>query len=114
VAQKICRIARICAGMVDPRSRISMRQSFGSRPQLYYLLADQPEPPRYFAMMKHLNKVKRPLLIEVPKHPHLSNEQFLSAYRKAIKVIDARNKAEFARGFIPGSLNIQGNNSFST
>ncbi len=79
-----------------------------------YLLADQPEPPRYFAMMKHLNKVKRPLLIEVPKHPELSNEQFLSAYRKGIKVIDTRSKAEFARGFIPGSLNIQGNNSFST
>ncbi len=79
-----------------------------------YLLADQPEPPKYFAMMKHLNKVNRPLLIEVPKHPELSKEQFLSAYKKGIKVIDARNKADFAGGFIPGSLNIQNNNSFST
>src|SRR5699024_10527324 len=32
------------------------------------LLADQPEPPKYFAMMKHLNKVKRPLWIEIPQH----------------------------------------------
>jgi len=79
-----------------------------------YLLADQPEPPYYFAMMKHLNKVKRPLLVEVPKHAQLSREEFLSAYRKGIKVIDTRNKTEFAKGFIPGSLNIQGNNSFST
>lgn len=79
-----------------------------------YLLADQPEPPKYFAMMKYLNKVNRPLLIEVPKHAKLSKEQFLSAYEKGIKVIDARNKADFAKGFIPGSLNIQGNNSFST
>ena len=79
-----------------------------------YLLADQPEPPKYFAMMKHLNKVNRPLLIEVPKHPKLSKEQFLSAYEKGIKVIDTRSKVDFAKGFIPNSLNIQGNNSFAT
>src|SRR5690554_2362989 len=79
-----------------------------------YLLADQPEPPKYFAMMKHLNKVNRPLLIEVPKHPKLSKEQFISAYEKGIKVIDTRNKEDFSKGFIPNSLNIQGNNSFST
>src|SRR5690606_24775621 len=79
-----------------------------------YLLADQPEPPKYFAMMKYLNKVNRPLLIEVPKHPKLSKEDFLNAYANGLKVIDARNKVDFAKGFIPGSLNIQGNNSFST
>jgi hydroxyacylglutathione hydrolase len=33
---------------------------------------------------------------------------------KGIKLLDARNKTEFAAGFIPGSLNIQGNNSFAT
>lgn len=79
-----------------------------------YLLADQPEPPKYFAMMKHLNKVNRPLLVAVPKHPKLSKTQFLSAYEKGVKVIDTRNKSDFAEGFIPNSLNIQGNNSFST
>ncbi|PVH24716.1 MBL fold metallo-hydrolase [Sphingobacterium corticibacter] len=79
-----------------------------------YLLADQPEPPKYFAMMKHLNKVDRPLLIEVPNHPKLSKEQFISAYEEGMKVIDTRNKVDFAGGFIPGSLNIPGNNSFST
>ena len=31
-----------------------------------------------------------------------------------MKLIDAREKAEFAEGFIPGSINIQGNNSFGT
>lgn len=89
---------------------------FGDDEQSFtdHLLAGQPEPPRYFAMMKHLNKVDRTLLVEVPKHPELSKEQFLSAYGKGINVIDTRNKAEFAKGFIPGSLNIQGNNSFST
>ncbi len=79
-----------------------------------YLLAGQPEPPRYFAMMKHLNKVDRPLLVEVPKHPKLTDEQFTAAYANGLKVIDTRSKAAFADGHIPGSLNIQGNNSFAT
>lgn len=79
-----------------------------------YLLEGQPEPPKYFAMMKHLNKVNRPLLVEVPQHPELTKEQFLSAYENGMTVIDTRNKTEFAKGFIPNSINIQGNNSFST
>lgn len=79
-----------------------------------YLLDGQPEPPKYFAMMKHLNKVKRPLLVEVPKHTKLSKDQFQTAYKNGLKVIDTRNKVEFAKGFLPNSINIQGNNSFST
>lgn len=79
-----------------------------------YLLEEQPEPPKYFATMKHLNKVKRPLLIEVPKHAKLSNKEFLSAYKNGIRVIDTRDKVEFSEGFVLGSLNIQNNNSFST
>jgi hydroxyacylglutathione hydrolase len=79
-----------------------------------YLLDGQPEPPKYFAMMKHLNKVERPLLVEVPKHPKLSKEQFQGAYKDGLKVIDTRNKVDFAKGFLPNSINIQGNNSFST
>jgi hydroxyacylglutathione hydrolase len=79
-----------------------------------YLLEGQPEPPKYFAMMKHLNKVARPLLVEVPKHPKLGKEQFLSAYKDGLKLIDTRNKVDFAKGFLANSINIQGNNSFST
>lgn len=79
-----------------------------------YLLEGQPEPPKYFAMMKKLNKVNRPLLIEVPKHPILTKEEFADAYGKGIKVIDTRNKFDFAKEHLPGSINIQGNNSFST
>ncbi|SDD03269.1 MBL fold metallo-hydrolase [Niabella drilacis] len=79
-----------------------------------YLLSGQPEPPAYFAMMKRLNKEPRPLLIAVPQHTRLSKEQFMTAYNKGMRVIDTRSKADFAKGFIPGSLNIQGNHSFST
>jgi hydroxyacylglutathione hydrolase len=79
-----------------------------------YLLADQPEPPKYFAMMKKLNKVARPLLTEVPKLEELSREELKAAIDKGIKLIDARNKADFAAGYIPGSINIQSNNAFAT
>jgi hydroxyacylglutathione hydrolase len=79
-----------------------------------YLLADQPEPPKYFAMMKHLNKVDRPLLTQVPKIKKFSTEELQSHLDKGVKLIDARNKTEFAAGFIPGSINIQGNNAFAT
>ena len=64
--------------------------------------------------MKKLNKVERPLLTEVPKHKKLSREEFLKAYNSGVKVIDTRNKVDFAKGFIKESINIQGNNSFST
>ena len=79
-----------------------------------FLLEDQPEPPKYFAMMKKLNKVDRPLLTSVPALQLLSNEDLKAAMAKGTKVIDTRNKADFAAGHIPGSINIQGNNSFAT
>lgn len=79
-----------------------------------YLLEDQPEPPKYFAMMKKLNKVDRPLLTEIPKPKKLNAEEVKKALNDGVKVIDTRPKEEFAKEFIPGTINIQGNNSFST
>ncbi|MXV38257.1 MBL fold metallo-hydrolase [Flavobacteriaceae bacterium Ap0902] len=79
-----------------------------------YLLEGQPEPPKYFAKMKELNKVSRPLLLEVPKHAELTKEEFLKAYQDGVKIIDTRPKTEFAQGFIPNAINIQHNKSLST
>ncbi len=79
-----------------------------------YLLEDQPEPPRYFAMMKKLNKVNRPLLTEVPRLKKLTDQEFFEALNNQTPIVDTRTKQEFADGFIPGTINIQGNNSFAT
>lgn len=79
-----------------------------------YLLSDQPEPPRYFAKMKELNKSARPLLTEVPKLKLLTANELDDARAKGMKVVDTRSKNDFAMSHIPGSLNIQGNNSFAT
>jgi hydroxyacylglutathione hydrolase len=78
------------------------------------LLANQPEPPRYFAMMKKLNKVDRKLLTEVPKVENLSKEAYKAAKAKGFKMIDARPKDQYADGFLKGALNIPNNNSFSS
>lgn len=78
------------------------------------LLADQPEPPRYFAMMKKLNKVDRKLLTEVPQIENLSQEAFERAEKEGMTIIDTRTPDVFSKGFLKGSLNIANNNSFST
>lgn len=79
-----------------------------------YILEDQPEPPSYFAVMKQLNKEDRPLLIEVPQHPKLLKEAFQQAQQNNLLIVDARNKDKVAAGYIPGSLHIEGNKTFST
>lgn len=79
-----------------------------------YLLEDQPEPPKYFAMMKKLNKEDRKLLTEVPKLRQLTIEDLQQALIQGMNLVDSRNKSAFAAGFVPGSYNIQGNNAFAT
>ena len=77
-----------------------------------YLLEGQPEPPKYFAMMKKLNKVDRPLLTTVPRPERLSPAAFEKAFQQGLKIVDTRHKNDFAAGHIPGTLNIQYNNAF--
>lgn len=79
-----------------------------------YILSEQPAPPKYFAMMKHLNKVNRPLLVEVPKLSKLNQKEVDDAIKKGLVVIDARPKAVSGKGFIPGSLLIENMKTFST
>ena len=79
-----------------------------------YLLEDQPEPPAYFGKMKELNKVDRPLLTHVPKLKRLTKEHVKQAMDKGVIIIDTRSKSKFQKGFIPTSINIEGNKSFAT
>jgi len=55
-------------------------------------------------MMKKLNKVARPLLTSVPAQQKLSADAVQTALNKGVKLIETRNKADFAQGFVPGSL----------
>ncbi len=77
------------------------------------LLEGQPEPPVYFAMMKKLNKVERPVLTQVPRIEEWTKERLQEALDANMTVIDTRSKMLFAYGHIPGTINIQNNNAFS-
>lgn len=77
------------------------------------LLEGQPEPPKYFATMKKLNKVGPKVLGSIPHPARLSLAKFKEALTSDFQIVDTRDKLSFAGGHIPGSLNIQDNNSFS-
>lgn len=79
-----------------------------------YILEGQPQPPKYFAVMKQWNKQMRPLAIEVSKISKLTPNEVLAAAANNVLVIDTRKKDEVAKGFISGSLHIEGGKSFST
>jgi len=79
-----------------------------------YILDGQPTPPKYFAVMKHLNKVERPLLIQVPMHPKLNQTAFQKAIDNNLLIIDTRSKDEVAKGHVPNSIHIANSNSLST
>jgi hydroxyacylglutathione hydrolase len=77
------------------------------------VLAGQPEPPRYFARMKQLNRDG------VPPVPTDALEPFdlahlTRALRDGQSVIDVRSTADFAAGHIPGTLNLPVGTSFTT
>ena len=78
------------------------------------LLDGQPEPPKYFAMMKKLNKEGPAVLGGLPHPARLTLSQFEKAMDEKITLVDSRDKLSFAGGHVPGSLNIQDTPSFST
>lgn len=71
------------------------------------LLAGQPEPPKYFAQMKKLNKTG-PELLRKEETPRVS----LSETGNAV-VADTRPAKEFASGHAEGTINIPYNKSFT-
>ena len=77
------------------------------------LLEGQPEPPKYFAMMKKLNKTGPAIIKNIALPNKLSVEEFKEALNNGHKVIDTRDNFLFAKEHIEGTINIQENNSFS-
>lgn len=78
------------------------------------VLQGQPEPPKYFAKMKRVNKAGPPILggFHVPERIAAQTLPELLA-RKAL-VIDTRPAPEYAAGHVPGTINIPLNSSFVT
>lgn len=78
------------------------------------VLAGQPEPPKYFASMKRINKEGPAILgsFHIPAKMDASALPGLIA-RKAL-VIDTRPALEYAAGHLSGTINIPLNASFVT
>ena len=78
------------------------------------VLADQPEPPAYFAEMKRINKEGPRLLHGVRRPERLTEEDLMALVKNGATVVDTRPWSEFAVGHVPGTINIPLNKSFTT
>jgi hydroxyacylglutathione hydrolase len=70
------------------------------------LLDGQPEPPKYFAVMKRVNKEGPPLLPDLPQPERLLPNKLPQLIEEGAMVIDTRPDHAYAAGHIPGTINI--------
>jgi hydroxyacylglutathione hydrolase len=78
------------------------------------LLEGQPEPPKYFAMMKRLNKAGPTVLHGAPLPEHLPFFRLADVLHAGGLVVDTRSAGAFAGAHIPGTINIPLDGSFTT
>lgn len=78
------------------------------------VLSGQPDPPKYFAEMKRVNK-EGPRLLHGFRRPDLLQVNALEAALAAgALVVDTRPASAYAQGHVPGTINIPLNASFTT
>ncbi len=81
-----------------------------------FILADQPEPPMYFATMKRLNRLGPPVVGDVPSPPRLAASDLAARLARGdLQVVDTRaDRRQFFAGHLPGSLHAPLTNAFPT
>ena len=77
------------------------------------VLEGQPEPPKYFAEMKRINK-EGPRILNGFGRPERFELARLQGLLGAEIIVDTRHAADFAASHIPGTFNIPLNTSFTT
>jgi len=75
------------------------------------VLEDQPAPPRYFAVMKRVNRSGAERAT-IPEPTYAGRPELETALKNGAIVIDTRPAAKFAAGHVPGTLNIPLGKSF--
>ena len=78
------------------------------------VLAGQPEPPKYFAEMKRINKEGPRVLQGFRRPERLALPQLAAALPSGAVVVDTRHSADYASRHIPGTINIPLNAAFTT
>ena len=77
------------------------------------VLAGQPDPPKYFAEMKRLNKEGPRILNGFTRPGLLGFHELDRKLQEGALIVDTRRAAEFAAGHVPGTINIPLNASFT-
>ncbi len=75
-----------------------------------WLLEGQPEAPRYFARMKHVNKVGPDMLADLEPPVALDRGQFDAILKSGALVVDFRHAEDYAAGHVPGTISIPATN----
>ena len=78
------------------------------------VLADQPEPPKYFAEMKRLNRDGPAILDGFRRPPKLDAAKLPELIASGALVVDARPSDAFAARHVPGTIHIPLGRSFTT
>ncbi len=78
------------------------------------VLAGQPDPPRYFAEMKRINRDGPRVLGEQRTPPRLDAAALDAALAAGATVVDTRAARDFVVSALPGTLNIPAGRSFTT
>jgi hydroxyacylglutathione hydrolase len=91
--------------LVNPAFRFEQEDAF-----VQWLLDGQPEPPKYFAQMKKINKAGPALLSRLPAPVNLDRRMLDAVIQDGGQVFDLRNRGQFAFGHVPGSVNVPADN----
>ena len=78
------------------------------------VLDGQPEPPKYFAEMKRINREGPTVLGAMPSPSERPAREIVSLSRANAWVLDLRDMNRFAEGHVPGSISLPLSRSFST
>lgn len=80
-----------------------------------WLLDGQPEPPKYFAQMKKINKLGPPLINTLPTPMNFDRRTLDDVIEDGGQVFDLRNRGQFISNHVPSTINVPSdNNSFVT
>ncbi len=86
----------------------------GKRDFVEAVLSGQPEPPKYFAEMKRINKEGPPLIGGFRRPERLPESRLPDLLASGAFVLDSRHIGDFAEGHVPGTINIPLDRSFPT
>jgi hydroxyacylglutathione hydrolase len=78
------------------------------------VLAGQPDPPRYFAQMKRINRDGPRVLGGLTRPPRLGADELAAAMADGAAVVDTRPAREFVAGAVPGTIGIPAGRAFTT